>query len=197
MARPIQVIQTQPLGPKNLAGFYSQIASQDIGGGVLLTHQFLFGIEGLDRLPDINMVSMYAKGNQVPKTSIKEDNVKYLGVNFKVPTVSEQESELTLTITADGAHLLHTAFMQWFQIYSNYDISNGASGEGNKIPLNINGKLQLLDQFMSPDNMPSYKLHGIFPLKVGDVKVSHDAATPAEFSVTLKYQYYTVLNMQS
>jgi len=195
--RPVQVISTQPLGNQNLAGFYSQIASQDVGGGVLLNHSFIFTIEGLQQFPDINLVTMYAKGNKVPNTNILEDGLKYLGVNIKVPTVAQQESELDLSITADGGHKLHAAFMNWFMVYSNFDISNGFSGEGNKVLMSVTGSLQLLNNLMLPDGMPCYKLHGIMPQNVGNVSVSHDNATPAEFTVKLKYQYYTVVNMQA
>jgi hypothetical protein len=194
---------------KNLNELYGSLAKS----GVRLTHQYQFNFAGVAQMhlggetingtnggsrtikEILEEITIWADGVSIPSKTQNTTEIMYLGYPLVVPTNMTMSQDIQLNIKCDYDMYLHGAFTRLAEGFSRPTLEDSneiGNFGGNKTVhgKNVYGVLSLYDSSFE-DIQRNYFLHGIMVTDVGEVAFSNSNPDIAQFSVSLKYQYWT------
>jgi hypothetical protein len=165
--------------------FYSTAASRDFA------RNFSFRVDDIvDRGQSVINAEdlVYVTTAALPGRSISVTTQPYMGLEFQIPGSAKYTNSggYQMTFRADGSNIIRSLFERWTFLTFDDETSTGTY----RIYENSSITLTQLDQDLNP--LPEkYKLHGIFPVTVGDL--SYDMTgngDPITLDVTFAYQFW-------
>lgn len=176
-----------PGGASTAINAVAGVAGAIFGGGAANVVNALGSIGGGN--PNAQ-VQFLCRAAQIPASEIGMIEYAYMGRSFK--TAGDRKfTDWTIQVYNDGTYGLRKAFESWSNLMNTF--------EGNVGPNASN--TYMTDWFVSPltregNPISTYKMVGCFPTNVASIELNMDAKTsPSQFSVTLSYQYFTVLGV--
>ena len=176
---------------KSLRDYYSTVKS----AGLRVEHEFAIeiGAPSFALAQGFNDYIVYALSANLPGREIETQPTPYFGFDFQVPVNTKYTQTWDLTIRLDKDMVVRNLFEVWFDRISNLAYSTG--GSKGIIPSDSYAMVHML----SPDFFNtgtgsvsrSYRLEGVFPSRLGDVRLDHGGNGIATFDVTLTFQYWS------
>jgi hypothetical protein len=173
---------------QNIQQFYNNAASRDF------SRDFLFRVTQL-KLPGAPALSdnelVYVKGANLPKRSINNVKVPYMGVDFNIPGGVKYEGEnYQLEFFLDSQSILRNFFESASRTMFDDASSTGAYGTPGYDSYII---LAQLDKNLEP--ISYYKLVGasIRDINAIQYKISDGTGSTVDMTITFAYHYYEVL----
>lgn len=153
------------------------------------------GVSGIFGADDLKV---HCKAAALPSSVLGEIPINYMGRIIKVPGDRTYE-DWTITIINDEKLNLRHKFEEWNSRYNNHEGNTpgknaATAGKQNThmtMLANTTGLVRQLDR--NHASIREYKLIGLWCDNVSAVDLSYDTPDSiSEFTVTLKYQYFTV-----
>ena len=137
----------------------------------------------------LNDLPFFAKGAQLPASTLGEISVPYLGRVTKIPGDRTYE-DFTVTIMNTESMQLRIALEAWNAAINGHE-SNVSSGDQKPLWNDCIAKVKQLTR----DNQVAreYELRHVFPKEVGAVELAYDNNdSVSEFTVTFGYTYFVL-----
>lgn len=136
-------------------------------------------------------LKVHCKAASLPASLLGEIPINYMGRIIKVPGDRTYE-DWTITIINDEGMKMRHYFEDWNRQINNH-VANTPALNHIQMIRDTDALVKQLDR--QHNVVREYKLHGIWCDNVSAVDLSYDTPdTISEFTVTLKYQYFTVPN---
>lgn len=127
----------------------------------------------------------FAKGAQLPGATLGVMEVPYMGRNIKLAG-DRVYADFELTVYMDDRGAVRKAVEAWQETALGHENNIGASAH---LQYKEDVTVKLLNRQDSV--IQEYKLIGCFPTEIGALDMQWDSNdTPAEFAITLAYDYY-------
>ena len=134
-------------------------------------------------------LKVHCKAAALPASVLGEIPVNYMGRIVKLPGDRTYE-DWTITIINDEDLKMRHFFEDWNRKFNNH-IGNTPANDHMELIRGQDAIVRQLDR--NHETTREYKLHNIWCDNVSAVDLSYDTPdTISEFTVTLKYQYFTV-----
>ncbi len=133
---------------------------------------------------------VYARSTTVPSRKIETKEVAFKGFKYNIPMQSVYDSgNWSLTLYCDQAMQIRKEFELWQARVFNEHTMQGTLE--NKIV-----QLNLLND--NTDTIMIYRLHGVTPLSIGEIKYDLGGqGAPQSLDIILAYQYWTSQEVQA
>lgn len=159
--------------------------------------QNLFQLEIISQYNDVDGVlediTIWADNAEVPGRTQDFAEIAYQGYPFQVPTQMTMTNEHSFTIRCDAKGDIRKAFLKWMNYVSNSKLGEGSMLEGEKkLRTESSIRMYLMDHDMSTV-LETYRLIGVLPMEVGGIEMTNSAQDIATFDVTLKSQYWELV----
>lgn len=175
---------------KSLRDYYSTVKAS----GLRVDHEFAIEIapasSGL--ASGFEYYTVYAQSASLPGREIETVTAPFYGFDFPIPVNTKYTQTWPLTIRMDKDANVRDLFETWFNKIA--DLSKSTGGSKGVIPSDTYAMVHLL----SPDFFNtgtgsisrSYRLEGVFPTNLGEVRLDHAGNAISTFDVTLAFQYW-------
>lgn len=132
---------------------------------------------------------IHVKAIQLPETTTGEIPVNHMGRVYKFPG-DRVYNDVQLTILSDGTNMrIRHFFEAWNHAWNNHISNQGLIPDS----ANLNAVVDLIQLDRAHSPIRTYKLNKVWCSDVSAVDLSHDNQDAlVEFTVTLKYHYFTV-----
>ena len=131
---------------------------------------------------------VYVTTAALPGRTITSIAQPYMGLEFQIPGAAKYTNSggYSMTFRADGSNIIRSLFERWTFLTFDDETSTGTY----RIYDNSSITLTQLDQDLNP--LPEkYKLHGIFPVSVGDLAYDMTGnGDPITLDVSFAYQFW-------
>jgi hypothetical protein len=129
---------------------------------------------------------VYAQGGTIPTRTIVNQDVPYMGLNFKCPGAAQYPGTYSITFTCDNQSALRRVFEKW-----SFDIFDDEFSTGNYFVPRATSTVDLLQLNPQLDAVAHYQLVGAYPTDVGEISYNiQGTGAPVSFPVTLAYHYW-------
>jgi hypothetical protein len=197
MARNVQIESAQPTTSTNPhpLGDYKNLLNVN---GVRSEHQFMIEFSLIDPqggnvntgLAEIaNQLRdyvIYAKTASIPGRNTVSQKLPFYGMNFNVPMNLEYDTQWSLDFTLDTQLNNRRIMEAWADTVA--DLRSNTGGSKGRLPLS-KAYCHLLDSDLTTV-IDTYTLEGVFPKKVGQIKLAHESNNVANFAVELEFSYW-------
>lgn len=149
------------------------------------SRKFQFRVQSLGPLTEQDMC--YITTSKLPGKTIYNVKVAYMGLDFNIPGAVQYTGSdaWDLTFRADEGMNIRSAIDGWQSAIFSHQASGGAYG----VPTQ-QATLTLLGKNDAP--LRSYILHGIYPVKIGEIEYDRtNAGDVVTFNATFAYQFWT------
>ena len=179
----------------SLTNFYNHL----IKTPPLLSTQYRLSIVGgaVDYFTKYNEeLGMMARGATIPGIKQNAIELDYMGFKFSQPTNFTMSNELKLSIICDNKMNFYDGFVAWAMNFNNIWNEDGTAlgmGNGNKNYAD-NARTTIYLDILDENYVPTgsvYKLHGAYPISVGEIEMNTEDINVIKFAIDLKYQYWT------
>ena len=178
---------------KSLRNYYSTVKES----GLRVGHEFAIEIASLpaNLANGFEYYSVYAQSASLPGREIETATAPFYGFDFQIPVNTKYTQTWPITIRLDKDMNVRSLFEIWFNTIA--DLSKSTGGSKGVIPSDTYAMVHMLSpDFFNAGNggigsiSKSYRLEGVFPTSLGEVRLSHDDNTISTFDVTLAFQYW-------
>jgi len=129
---------------------------------------------------------VYAQGGAMPGRQIANQDVAFMGLNFKVPGAAQYGGEYAITFYSDREDKLRQLFLEW-----SHDVFDDASSTGMYMTPGMSSQIDLVQLDTQLSDVAKYSLHGCYPTSVGDITYNiQGTGAPVTFDVTLAYHFW-------
>ena len=145
------------------------------------------------------MNNLYVKAASMPSSTMGIIQVPFRGRVIKLPG-DRAYPEWTITLLDENTNDFRVAFEQWNEAFNSHadNISGEQAGGLDLTDTNLFTQWSVSQLDMQGDVIRTTILHNCWPVEVGAVDLTYDAAdTLTEYSITLSYDYIDVSNEQS
>lgn len=133
---------------------------------------------------------VYAKGGTIPQRSIANNDVAFMGLNFKIPGTVSYPGTYSLEFHVDGDSKIRQSFEKW----SN-DIFDDEYSTGNYFVPRATAVMDLLQLNSQLDAIAHYQLVGVYPTEVGQIQYTIQGnGNTTSFSATMAYHFWRRLS---
>jgi hypothetical protein len=155
------------------------------------------GIAEIDNV--LKNAVMFGKNMTLPTRNIEYASLHYKGFECAnmVPTHMTMGNEVTININCDTNGEYRRAFLAWQNSVMNADIEGGSVFEGDR---GVNEKSIIRVHLLDKDNQTvceTYKFYNVRIKSVGEVSLSYEGGSAAEFSVTCGFTYWNIENAKN
>ena len=151
----------------------------------------LFEVEIVGHGINAENMKVHCKAAALPASILGEIPVNYMGRIIKLPGDRTYE-DWTITVLNDEGLKMRHFFEDWNRKFNNH-VANAQAENHMSLIRGQDAIVRQLDR--THTSTREYKLHNIWCDNVSAVDLSYDTPdTISEFTVTLKYQYFTVPN---
>lgn len=129
---------------------------------------------------------VYARGGSIPGRTIVNQDVPYMGLNFKVPGAAQYSGTYSLQFLCDNGSAIRRLFEKW-----SYDVFDEEDSTGNYFAPRETSSVDLVQLDPQLNAVGHYKLIGCYPTEIGEIAYNIEGTgAPVSFNVTLAYHYW-------
>ncbi len=132
-------------------------------------------------------LTAWCRTTSLPKFSLDVKTIPFQGQKINIAGPATFDGEWEVEFLLDEQHTLRAAFMAWMQAI--YDPNKMAHSAPKYYKAN-DVKVHQLDKRGS--EISTYTFAGAYPSNVTAIELSHLSGDPSKFSVTFRYDFFTV-----